>query len=341
MTLASIPQPHRSPEAHLHLLHAALEASTELVLLCDRAGVVLYANEMARTLMQVTEGDASRDRIARLLVPASARLVETVIASAVTEGGTWTGELTLRSGAGLELPLAVTIQMHPGDGKGDGLCSVIAHDISELKHTQARLEHRATHDPLTSLPNRALFQELGNQALARADRSGTAVAVLFLDLDQFKPINDCFGHPTGDELLVQVAARLRASVRRGDTLARFGGDEFVVLCEQSASPKEMGTLAGRLIRALSEPVRLTGVTARVGASVGIAIGAGDRTTIDTLVRDADAALYRAKEQGRGRAVLFTEPHRAPTSGRRPLRSRPALSAGTRRASRQTARAGTD
>src|SRR5262249_55797440 len=141
---------------------------------------------------------------------------------------------------------------------------------------------------------------------ARSNRYGTTVAVLFLDLDRFKPVNDSLGHAAGDELLVQVAQRLRASLRRGDVVARFGGDEFVVLCEHPAGQREMRELANRLINALSEPVSVSGWTAAVGASVGIAIGGGGRITIDVLIRDADAALYQAKELGRGRAVLFGE-----------------------------------
>jgi diguanylate cyclase (GGDEF)-like protein len=212
--------------------------------------------------------------------------------------------MTLKNRAGVEVPVAVTLQVHTVQGGDAQIVSTIAHDISELKSTQAQLEHQATHDPLTGLPNRPLFQELGEQALARSDRYGTTVAVLFLDLDRFKPVNDSFGHAVGDELLVQIARRLRSAVRRGDVVARFGGDEFVVLCEHPAGRSEMTELARRLIDALSHPVEIAGVSASVGASVGIAIGGGGRVTIDTLIRDADAALYQAKEEGRGRAVLF-------------------------------------
>jgi diguanylate cyclase (GGDEF)-like protein/PAS domain S-box-containing protein len=296
----------QAAEAKISLLHEVLEASTELVLLCDAEGVVLYANQMARNLMRVQEGDDPLRQIDRLLIRESAAIVGTEIGPTIAAEGAWSGELTLQTAGGVEVPVAITLQLHRNDAGGDEFLSVIAHDISELKHTQARLEHQATHDPLTGLPNRALFQELGDQALARANRYGTTVAVLFLDLDRFKPVNDSFGHQAGDELLVQVAARLRASVRRGDVLARFGGDEFVVLCEHPAGQREMGELADRLIHALSEPVPVVGATAQVGASVGIAIGGGGRVTIDALIRDADAALYRAKEQGRGRSVLFGE-----------------------------------
>jgi len=130
------------------------------------------------------------------------------------------------------------------------------------------------------------------------------VAVLFLDLDRFKHVNDTRGHATGDALLVRLAISLRKTLRAGDLVSRFGGDEFVVLCEHPAGAKEMLELAERLIERLSEPVEIDGLQTQTGASVGIAIGAGGRVTVDSLLRDADAALYRAKEQGRGRAMLF-------------------------------------
>jgi diguanylate cyclase (GGDEF)-like protein/PAS domain S-box-containing protein len=184
---------------------------------------------------------------------------------------------------------------------------LLSRDVTELRSAQAQLSHQATHDPLTKLPNRVLFQELGEQALARADRDGTLIAVLFLDLDRFKRVNDTHGHPVGDELLVEVAHRLRQCVRRGDVVARFGGDEFVILCEHPAGQPEMLDLANRLIAAVSAPAELGPVKTEIGVSVGVAIGAGGRITVDTLLRDADAALYEAKEQGRGRAVLFGTP----------------------------------
>jgi diguanylate cyclase (GGDEF)-like protein len=145
---------------------------------------------------------------------------------------------------------------------------------------------------------------MGEAALARASREGTTVAVLFLDLDRFKHVNDSNGHPVGDLLLIEIAARLRESVRRGDVVARFGGDEFAVCCEHPAGQREMLDLAGRVSASLSQPAQLGTVTAEIGVSIGIAIGAGNRVTIDTLLRDADVALYQAKEQGRGRAVIF-------------------------------------
>lgn len=295
----------RAAEERVLLLSRVLESSSEIVVLSDFSGQILYVNEMARDRFGVTEGAPALELI-NSMFPAGRDQFESEVLPSIRSRGLWNGEITLHDVEGTPVPVAVTIQtqtMHGGDSQ---IVSTIAHDISQLKEIQAQLEHQATHDPLTGLPNRALFQELGEQALARSNRYGTTVAVLFLDLDRFKPVNDSLGHTAGDELLVQVATRLRASIRRGDVVARFGGDEFVILCEHPAGQTEMLELARRLIAALSVPVPVQSTEATVGASVGIAIGGGGRVTIDTLIRDADAALYQAKEDGRGRAVLFGE-----------------------------------
>jgi len=290
-------------QERVQLLSRVLEASQEIVTLCDPNGRVLYANTIARKEYGVTIGDMPVEMM-KAVFPSEDAQLESDVLPTLRRDGVWSGEMMLKNRSGVDVPVAVTLQVHRVQGGDTEIISTIAHDISELKSTQAQLEHQATHDPLTGLPNRPLFQELGEQALARSDRYGTTVAVLFLDLDRFKPVNDSFGHTAGDELLVQIAARLRGSVRRGDVVARFGGDEFVVLCEHPAGQSEMLELARRLIDAMSEPVEVSGVVASVGASVGIAIGGGGRVTIDTLIRDADAALYQAKEDGRGRAILF-------------------------------------
>jgi diguanylate cyclase (GGDEF)-like protein/PAS domain S-box-containing protein len=297
----------RDEERRVARLIEVLEGSSEIVVLTDADARPIYANRTARQLFALDMGEAIDDLTTRLDTP-SLHIVETEALPRLQETGAWTGELTLLTHTGEELPVAITIQMHPSTrGAGPAFVSAIAHDIRELQRAQAQLEHQATHDPLTGLPNRSMFQELGEQALARAQREGTTVAVLFLDLDRFKPVNDTMGHATGDTLLVRLATRLRKTVRAGDLVSRFGGDEFVVLCEHPAGAKEMLELAGRLIDIVSEPTEIDGRETQVGASVGIAIGAGGRVTVDSLLRDADAALYGAKEQGRGRAMLFGQP----------------------------------
>ena len=202
------------------------------------------------------------------------------------------------------VPIAATVQAYYDETRRIARIATIAHDISDLKAAQQRLEYEATHDLLTGLPNRAMFREIGERALARATRTGEPVAVLFLDLDGFKMVNDSFGHDAGDRLLAQVARRLREAVRLGDTVARLGGDEFVILCEQPHNEEQMVELSNRLIDVTSEPFRLEEESVSVGASVGIAYGAGEDSGVGEMIREADIALYQAKRNGRGRAEVF-------------------------------------
>jgi diguanylate cyclase (GGDEF)-like protein/PAS domain S-box-containing protein len=178
-------------------------------------------------------------------------------------------------------------------------------DITERKAAQEAMLHQAFHDALTELPNRALFLDRLGQAIARRGRRGALTAVLFLDLDRFKWINDSLGHAAGDQLLVQVAERLSDATRPGDSVARFGGDEFVVLCEDLDGEWEARAIAERLETALSSHFCVEGRDITVTASVGIATTASaSGATADSLLRDADAAMYRAKERGRNRIESF-------------------------------------
>jgi diguanylate cyclase (GGDEF)-like protein/PAS domain S-box-containing protein len=176
----------------------------------------------------------------------------------------------------------------------------------QRREAEGEMRHQALHDALTGLPNRVLFLDRLEQALARAGRSRTGVAVLFLDLDHFKVVNDSLGHEVGDRLLVEVADRLRGALRPGDTVARFGGDEFTLLCEDLGSPREARAVATRVADSLHEPFRVDGSELRATASVGIAMSRERGDTPDRLLRDADAAMYRAKDQGRARFVVFDD-----------------------------------
>ncbi|MFN8183195.1 MAG: EAL domain-containing protein [Candidatus Nanopelagicales bacterium] len=176
--------------------------------------------------------------------------------------------------------------------------------VQKAAEMSRQQEHQALHDPLTGLPNRLLLTDRIEQALARSRRSGGEVTVMFLDLDLFKVVNDSLGHHAGDALLVDVAGRLRRAVRAGDTLARFGGDEFVIVCDD-VTAAEVGSLAARFAEALREPFSTHHTQASVSASIGVAV-AGPDADAHTLLRDADAAMYRAKERGRNQVVLFHE-----------------------------------
>ena len=174
-------------------------------------------------------------------------------------------------------------------------------DITERYRAEAKIAHMATHDALTGLPNRVLFRERLDKALAGPAHGGS-VAVLMLDLNRFKHVNDALGHPVGDRLLAAVADRLMRAVRSVDTVARFGGDEFAIVMEASDAVAEAATVATRIQQALTEPFVLEGHTLSVGTSIGIAISSGDADP-DRLIKEADVALYRAKAGG-GDAFCF-------------------------------------
>ena len=179
-------------------------------------------------------------------------------------------------------------------------------DITERRATVERLAHQAIHDPLTGLPNRVLFLDRLRLALGRAARQSHTVAVLFLDLDHFKVVNDSLGHSAGDRLLTAIADRMSGTLRPTDTVARFGGDEFVLLCDEISDESTARELADRMARLVARPVTLAEGEVFVTASIGIALSGSDRETPETLIRDADAAMYRAKENGRARSELFDE-----------------------------------
>ncbi|TFV53863.1 EAL domain-containing protein, partial [Geodermatophilus sp. DF01-2] len=190
-------------------------------------------------------------------------------------------------------------------GVGAGFVGTIE-DITDRLAFEARLAHQAHHDPLTGLPNRTL---LAGYVAERFRPGASGLACLFLDLDNFKVVNDSLGHAAGDELLVEVATRLRATVRPGDLVARFGGDEFVVVCE-GVDQADAVTLAERIGAALAEPMRLSGVDVRPHASVGVTVQTAEHGAAEELIRDCDIAMYQAKAGGKGRITVLDQRARA-------------------------------
>jgi diguanylate cyclase (GGDEF)-like protein len=188
------------------------------------------------------------------------------------------------------------------------IANVLANAV-ERRRTEERTQHEALHDALTGLPNRSLFLDRLQHALSVAARRRTAIAVLFLDLDQFKLVNDSLGHAAGDELLAAVAPQIEQALRPGDTVARFGGDEFAVLAEDVGDERGAIRIAERIAEALARPLILREREHFVSASIGISIGAGTEEP-EALIRDADSALYRAKEHGRGGYEIFDEAMRS-------------------------------
>jgi diguanylate cyclase (GGDEF)-like protein/PAS domain S-box-containing protein len=177
-------------------------------------------------------------------------------------------------------------------------------DVSQRKELERRLAHQATHDHLTGLPGRALFEDRLQQALARRRRGGPRLAVLFVDLDDFKALNDTHGHAAGDRALQEVAARLAGAIRGSDSAARLGGDEFAVLLDGVDGPHDAEAVAGRCLAALAEPVAIGGGSLELAATIGIALDTETTTNAADLLRAADMAMYEAKRDGKGRYGMF-------------------------------------
>ena len=172
------------------------------------------------------------------------------------------------------------------------------HDITDVWHKNEHIRHLAFHDPLTDLPNRSLLMERLERQIALGDREQRSMAVLFLDLDRFKFVNDNFGHDIGDDLLKSVAQKLQALVRHSDTVARLGGDEFVIKLNNPANGEEVAHIAERIVTVINEPMVFGGKTVQVGTSIGIALYPTDGETPAELIRNADTALYAAKSSGK-------------------------------------------
>jgi diguanylate cyclase (GGDEF)-like protein len=203
----------------------------------------------------------------------------------------------------IESPDGKTLDLtfQPMEGGGS---VVLVEDITERRNAEAKIRHLARYDALTGLPNRTYFHDQMDEALASTVVYGESCAVLFVDLDQFKQVNDTLGHPAGDALLCEVADRLRRISSDNDVLARFGGDEFVILCSTAITDDEAAALADRIVEELEEPYEIDGHEVIIGASVGIAVSPRDGVDTDLLLKNADMALYRAKADGRGAWRFF-------------------------------------
>lgn len=214
---------------------------------------------------------------------------------------------------GTVLPVSVRAALHyNAAGKPIGTWGIVR-DISEYKRTlkqlqenEARMEYLAYHDVLTQLPNRLLFQDRVSKALERVRRHNRKLAVLLLDLDRFKNINDSLGHTVGDQFLMAISTRLGNAIRDCDTAARIGGDEFVVVLEDFGEISNVSNVAAKLLKVLAEPIRVEHRDLYTTASIGIAIFPGDGDTVEALIKAADAAMYRAKEKGKNNFHFYTE-----------------------------------
>ena len=225
--------------------------------------------------------------------------------AALAEGGCWQGEIWNRRKNGEIYPEWLSIStVRNKEGDVTNYVAIFS-DITERKASEEHVRYLAHHDALTGLPNRMMMMERLEHALAHAHRQNQMLAVMFIDIDRFKSINDSLGHAQGDELLKIVAQRLTAGVREDDTVARLGGDEFIVILEVVAGLEDAVVVAEKLLNLMSQPVMLDRQNMVVTSSVGISIYPNDGDNADTLIKHADTAMYRAKEQGRNNYQFYT------------------------------------
>ena len=222
---------------------------------------------------------------------------------AIESTGQWRGEIWNRRKGGEVFLESQTIQRIEGED-GDKKYVAVFNDITEQRRKDKHIEHLAFHDSLTGLANRSLLADRMKQAIALANRSGGSVAVMLVDLDNFKNVNDSFGHDQGDELIKVVAARLQKEVRTTDTVARLGGDEFVLVLQPCGRPDEIALIAERIISEIAMPIELSGLSLRVGASIGIAVYPSDGMDPASLMKIADTAMYEAKAVVKGTYRFF-------------------------------------
>ena len=272
---------------------AVMESAVEAILTTDAVGHVESVNPAAEVLFGWAEAEIVGRPIA-VVVPGLEPSGEHDGLDDLHRGPSERMMEAIRKD---EQRLPVDVSMSSTTIGGREMFTLIARDATLRKLYEDQLEHQATHDPLTGLASRTLFDELLVRAAYRADRSGRPVAVLYLDLDGFKDVNDVFGHPSGDRVLSETSRRLEAVVRPGDMVARMGGDEFVVLCEHLSEPSDAEKIATRIVQAVGKPIPLATGVATVTASVGIALGEPGETAA-SLIGRADEAMYRMKQGGK-------------------------------------------
>jgi diguanylate cyclase (GGDEF)-like protein/PAS domain S-box-containing protein len=288
-------------ERRLELWAKVFEASSEGILIVDAEHRILTANQALSRHTGHDLADVVGERPSLLLTDLPETLWDIVAAR-----GTWQGEMPVRRRNGSAYPawIMVNAVRHAGGEVSHYIVTSI--DISDRKKSEQRIRFLAEHDVLTELPNRSLCTERLRLAVQQAARSGQKVAVLFIDLDRFKDINDSLGHHIGDGLLRSVARRLLEAVRAGDTVSRLGGDEFVVVLNGVADSSEVAHIVEqRLIPLIRQSHHVDGAELRVSCSVGIAVFPDDATDLDALMRHADTAMYQAKAAGKDGAQFFT------------------------------------
>jgi diguanylate cyclase (GGDEF)-like protein/PAS domain S-box-containing protein len=283
---------------------ALLEHSSDLIAVLDRSGTIVYQSPAIEEVLGYPAEDVVNTHFDLLVRPSDrTRLLQVVESADAGVGTSGMIECTLRSRSGDWRQFEIHHRNLLAEESVQGIV-LNCRDISERKLYEDQLTHQAFHDPVTGLANRALFADRVGHALARASREESTVGVIFIDLDDFKTINDSLGHASGDAVLQEVAHRLRVAVRPTDTVARFGGDEFAVLVEEVQRSQEAVDVAERVLEGLAQPIDMGEKELVVNASLGLCLTSDGTADAADLLRNADVAMYMAKRESKGSYRVF-------------------------------------
>lgn len=308
MTNHSLKTSSRKLRNEVRLRHGLLDALGEGVYGVDYRGRCIFMNPAALRMFGFAEDEViGNDQHALFHHHHSDGTVypghDCPVFRSLVDGETRSGEEWFWRKDGTGFPVAITVSPNLMDGGSKGVV-VVFHDITERKFNDERIRHMAQHDTLTDLPNRAMLTDRLQQALSYAKRDKQRVALMFIDLDRFKPVNDTLGHVVGDWLLKQVAMRMRECVRDSDTVARVGGDEFVVLLRTIESPADAEMVAEKIRNSLNKPFDLAQQSLHISCSIGMVVYPDHAQTETDMMGYADIAMYQAKQSGRDRVQVF-------------------------------------
>lgn len=292
-------------ESRLRQAAAVFENTLEAIMITDPDRRITAVNRAFVDITEYAEGDVIGTDADFLAARDEPTDVREKLWLAVDETGRWSGEMWKRRKSGEAFPAWVAASTIRDHANNIANYVIVMSDLSRLKESEEKLDWLAHYDPLTKLPNRLMFNSRLSHAIRRAEREQALLAVMFIDLDHFKNINDTRGHPVGDRLLQEVANRLNSCLRQEDTVARLSGDEFIIILEDIADTRFLADVARKILSRLSLPYALDGDEAVITASIGISLFPQDGRDVTRLVQNADTAMYRAKELGRGHFQFYT------------------------------------
>lgn len=293
------------PLREIQIAKSTLDTIDEGVIVIDKSGMLIGANPKFLALTGLKRESILHQPFTLASIIADSATSPTEIIHAVEANHAWTGELTVKTQGGKTFPAWLNVCAILDPKQQPSAMVLLFRDMTELNARQSAMEYLAFHDTLTHLPNRANFESQLRHDIAIAERLERGLAVLFIDLDDFKSVNDSLGHEMGDRLLVEVAQRFKHRLRDSDTLARIGGDEFTVILTSFEGRQDYGAIGEELVALAGSPVKLDERELYVGASIGVAVYPEDGVTAGELLKHADTAMYRAKDRGRNRISFYS------------------------------------